>query len=147
MKTNYTRYLHHWQHKIPIIINYLFYDVCGCCGNWTGSRVGLVFSFCGDVNVDWDPLFCVQMGAEELAHMYNKMDRERHTPWAQTERSEEKRKGGEWRACQGRTEALFLFPMTAPGLIQRSDGTLNGLVVLNYQNLHGNDDYLLRLSE
>lgn len=60
-----------------------------------------------------------------------------------------KRKEGgrkEWCECQERRVALFLFPITAQDLIQ-SKGTLNGLVVLNYQDLHGNDDYLLMFTE
>ena len=35
---------------------------------------------------------------------------------------------------------MFLFPITAQDLIQSSKGTLNGLVVLNYQALHGNGE-------
>lgn len=46
-----------------------------------------------------------------------------------------------------RRAALFLFPITVQDLIQSSKGTLNGLVVLNYQDLHGNDDYLLMCTE
>lgn len=75
------------------------------------------------------------------------MDRERHTLRGQTERGEKKRRRGEWRLCQERRAVLFLWPLTAPGLIQNSRGTLNSLTVLNYQDLHGNDDYLLRFTE
>ncbi len=58
-----------------------------------------------------------------------------------------KRRGGEWRVCQERRAALFLFPITAQDLIQSGKRALNGLVVLNYQDLHGNDDYLLMFTE
>lgn len=54
---------------------------------------------------------------------------------------------GECRICQERTPALFLFPITTQELIQISNGIMNGLVVLNYQDLHGNDDYLLEFTE
>lgn len=72
------------------------------------------------------------------------MNRERHIHT----RSEEKGKGwGVWRVCQERRTALFLLPTTARDLIQGRKGTLNGLAVLNYQDLHGNDDYLLMFNE
>lgn len=73
------------------------------------------------------------------------MNRERHIHT----RSEEKGKGwgGVWRVCQKRRTALFLLPTTARDLIQGRKGTLNGLAVLNYQDLHGNDDYLLMFNE
>lgn len=74
------------------------------------------------------------------------MDGERHIFSVQTERSEEKRcRGGEWCMQRGqqRRVVLFLVPTTAKESHSVQQKDLEP-VVLNYQNLDGNDDYLFR---
>lgn len=71
------------------------------------------------------------------------MDGERHIFSVQTERSEEKRCRGGSGACQQRRVVLFLVPTTAKESHSVQQKDLEP-VVLNYQNLDGNDDYLFR---
>lgn len=86
----------------------------------------------------------MQIGAMELAHCKdNKKDRERHK--SPDRRSEEKRR--EEDVCQQRRAELFLLPATMQDLIQSRKRALNGQAVLNYQDLHGNDDYLFMFTE
>jgi len=44
-----------------------------------------------------------------------------------------------------RRAVLFLLPITAEGFIQTTKRTLNGPAALNYQDLHGNADYLFEV--
>lgn len=80
----------------------------------------------------------------ELAHSrYNETDGERGTNGMSRQRE-----GREEAVCQGRRAALFLQPSATQGLIQFPEGGgLKGLVDLNYQDLHGNDDCLFMLAE